>query len=257
MDVIRSLISAVACFSRIPMPRVEWTDDSMKYMMCFFPLVGVAIGLAIAIWWWLADVVGFGPVARAIGVFAIPAVITGGIHLDGLADVADAQSSHAEPTRKHEILKDPHIGAFALIWVVVYSLVYVGFATELPGSWAAVVVLGCMHVMSRCASGVATVAFPRNAGQGMLAQFHDSAEKRMTVAVLAITFALALAVACIACLPAGLAIALGTFACLCWLRWFADSQYGGMSGDLAGFFLQIAELVMLVASVLVFKGVGL
>ena len=113
MDVLRSLVIAFACFSKIPMPRVDWREQSMRYCMCFFPLIGLVIGLCLWVWAWLCGALGFGSVLRGAGIALLPLAVTGGIHMDGFADVVDAQSSHAEPDRKRQILKDPHTGAWA------------------------------------------------------------------------------------------------------------------------------------------------
>ena len=97
------------------MPNVEWKPESMRYMMCFFPLVGVVIGLLLAGWVWLSGALGFGAILRGAGSVLIPAAVSGGIHLDGFADTCDALASNAGPERRGEILKDPHTGAFAVI----------------------------------------------------------------------------------------------------------------------------------------------
>jgi adenosylcobinamide-GDP ribazoletransferase len=244
MTLLRSFAMAFSCFSRIPMPHVEWKPESMRYMMCFFPFIGICIGLLAWLWCWLAGVLGFGKILVAAGIALIPIAITGGIHLDGFADCIDAQASHAEPTRKREILKDPHSGAFAVIGTVSYVLLYFAIATEFVPAWQAIVLLGCMHVISRASSSIATVAFPTATQDGMLASFHVSADKRPSL-----VFVIVLLCACAALMffvqPAiAVIMLLGDLACLGALYLFARTQFGGMSGDLAGAFLQVAELVM-------------
>ena len=256
MTVLRSLIMAFACFSRIPMPTVEWRPESMRFMLCFFPLIGAIIGGLICVWLALCDALAFGDLLRAGGVTLIPIVVTGGIHLDGFADVVDAQSSHASPERKREILKDPHAGAFAIIAVASYILAYFAFATELSHIWVVGGLLVGMHMFSRVLSGIATSTFPKNEGRGMLAQFHDAAEKSAVVALLAEL--VVCIVLCTVIAPiVGASMIIGGLACVGVLAWFARSQFGGMSGDLAGWFLQVAELVMLACLVVVGKLVGL
>ena len=88
--LIRSLFLAVSCFSKIPMPQLSWRDDGMRFMMCFFPVVGVIVGLVLALWWWICDALSFGTVLRAVGLTLVPVLVTGGIHLDGYCDVVDA-----------------------------------------------------------------------------------------------------------------------------------------------------------------------
>ena len=238
------------------MPNIEWKPESMRFMLCFFPLIGAVIGAFVCAWLALCDALACADVLRAAGVALIPIAVTGGIHLDGFADVVDAQSSHASPERKREILKDPHAGAFAIIAVASYILAYFALATELPHVWAAGGLLVGMHMLSRVLSGIATTTFPKNAGKGMLAQFHDSADKAAVIALLAEL--VVCIVLCVVLAPlVGVAMVVGGLVCLGVLAWFARSQFGGMSGDLAGWFLQVAELVMLACLVFVGKMVGL
>lgn len=257
MDVLRSAALAFSSFSKIPMPRVEWREENMRYMMCFFPLVGLAVGVFIAAWVALARALDFGPVLFGAGVALVPVLVTGGIHLDGFCDVVDAQSSHAVPERKREILKDPHAGAFASIAVAAYLVAYASFATELGQDWATVALLACMHVASRCMSAVATLTFPTSAAKGMLSMFHESGGGARKLAVLAVEFACcAVAMAWLSASAAVAMLGVGLL-CLALLHPFARTQFGGMSGDLAGFFLQVAEIAMLATLVVVGKVVGL
>ena len=255
--LIRSLFLAVSCFSKIPMPQLSWRDDGMRYMMCFFPVVGVLVGLLLALWWLICDALAFGNVLRAVGLTLVPVLVTGGIHLDGYCDVVDALSSHAEPERRRQILKDPHVGAFAAIGVAVYLLGYFGFATELPHAWPALIVLALGEVIARCASGIATVAFAQNGSNGMLAKFNESADTKRALIALIVEMVVAGAFAIVACVPLGIAAVIACLVCLAVLPAFAKRQFGGMSGDVAGFFLQIALLAMLICIVVVSKVVGL
>ena len=109
-----SLVIAFSMYSRIPMPMVEWTERGMKYALCFFPAVGIAVGAAVAAFWYLSRLSGMGELSRICVETALPLLITGGIHMDGFLDTVDARSSHQSRERKLEILKDPHAGAFAI-----------------------------------------------------------------------------------------------------------------------------------------------
>ncbi len=250
------------------MPRVDWEPRAMRYSMCFFPLIGLVIGLIIWGWLALAAWLDLGVLLRATGVLLVSLAVTGGIHMDGFADVVDAQSSHAEPERKRQILKDPHTGAFAIIGVAAYLLAYVALASELvaapagaggaaagaaapglpiPASW---LLLCCLPWMSRCVAGLASVAFPRSSKGGMLAAFGGSADKKVTFAVLLAAWALGAAVMLAADHLVGGLVCASDLVVLAWLHRFARKEFGGMSGDLAGFLLQLSELVML--AVLVF-----
>ncbi len=93
---MRSLISAFAMYSRIPMPPIEWKEENRRYALCFFPLIGAVIGAVMLGWQWLCNVLGAGDMLFAAGCTVIPIAITGGIHLDGFCDVSDAKASCAE-----------------------------------------------------------------------------------------------------------------------------------------------------------------
>jgi len=256
LNVLRSAAMAISCFSNVPVPQVEWREENMRYMMCFFPLVGVIIGLVLAVWTWLARTLGFGPVLFGAGLALLPILVSGAIHMDGFCDVIDAQSSHAAPERKREILKDPHTGAFAGIGIAIYIVAYVAFATELEATWLTVGLLAGGHVASRCLSGIGTLAYPTSASKGMLSMFHDSGKGRALI-VLLIELVVCSIFMGFVWAPGAVAMLGIALVCLILLYPFAKTQFGGMSGDLAGFFLQVAELCMVIALVLVVKVVGL
>ena len=99
---------AFSMYSKIPMPQCDWTDDNMKYVMCFFPWIGAVIGALCIGWQQLAIWLGVGDPLRVVVLMLIPFFVTGGIHLDGMLDTADALSSWRPMERRIEILKDSH-----------------------------------------------------------------------------------------------------------------------------------------------------
>ena len=249
MSVFRSIAMAFACFSVIPMPQGEWDERNMRYMMAAFPLVGACIGLVVWLWDLLCGQLGFGSVLRAAGFTLIPILISGGIHLDGFADVVDAQSSHAEPDRKREILKDPHAGAFAIIGVACYLLAYFGLATEVSPTH--ILALACVPVISRVFSGLATVSFEGSKQDGMLAKERDASSSGVVRVVLALLLLVVVALLAWQDFVVGASCIVVAAVVLATTKLFADRAFGGFSGDLAGFYLQVAELAMLAAIVFV------
>ena len=131
MNGLYSCIIAISMYSKIPMPNVEWTEERMRYVMCFFPLVGIVQERPWAFWLHLAlDVLNLSVGAAALTGAAIPLLVTGGIHMDGFLDTMDAIHSYGDRSRKLEILKDPHLGAFAVISFGVYMMLYLGVFHE-------------------------------------------------------------------------------------------------------------------------------
>ena len=81
---------AFAMYSKIPMPPADWEKENMKYALCFFPWVGLAVGAVSAVLFWLLQQIGAGSMLRAAVLTAVPVLVTGGIHLDGYLDTMDA-----------------------------------------------------------------------------------------------------------------------------------------------------------------------
>ena len=121
---MKSLIIAFAMYSKFPMPRVDWEKKALSWALCWFLLVGLAVGAVLWLWLALAGWLGFGVVFTAALALLLPIALSGGIHLDGFCDTCDALSSHQSRERKLEILKDSHTGAFAIICCGLYLLVF-------------------------------------------------------------------------------------------------------------------------------------
>ena len=253
MNLLRSVAMAFLMFSRLPVPRVEWKKENMQYMLAMLPLVGCVEGAILLLWCWVSSELAFGSVLFAAGMTALPVFFTGGIHLDGFCDTVDALSSHASPERKREILKDPRAGAFAVIFVCTYLLVMFGLYTELPRERTAVFLACLIPVLGRTVSGFSGVVFPVSGETGMLAAFHQSARKRAAVLILAVWFGVC--AVCILSLHvwAGAGMLVAAAVCCGYVYVLSRREFGGMSGDLAGYLRQIADLAMLAVLIVVWK----
>ena len=244
MWLLNAMIIAIAMYSKIPMPRVDWNEKNMRYAMCFFPLIGVIIGVLEAVAGNLITLwKGEGTFLCAVVLTLIPVFVTGGIHLDGFADTMDAKSSYGDREKKLEILKDPHTGAFAIISLCCYFLLCVGIFSEMQTErlFAAALVF----VFSRSLSGISVVTFQAAKNSGLLRTFQDGAQKRNVRIVLILWL---LAVGAGLCLTAGVcgivSAGVGLVVFFYYYR-FSQKQFGGITGDLAGYFLQLCELFML------------
>ena len=250
MAFFETIAVAFAMYSAIPVPQPEWNQRNMRYALCAFPLVGVACGL---LWWgWsvVCGVLGFPDLLRGAGFCLLPVMVTGGIHLDGYADTSDALSSHAPREKKLEILKDSHCGAFAAIKLCGYFTASWALCCTLRPSREAIWCVGLAFVLSRAMSGFAIAAFPLAKNTGLAYTFAAGADRRRAQVVLALTTAAAAAAMC----WIGRAAGAGMVATAVLVYWHyyhtAKKQFGGITGDLAGWFLQRAEVWMLAALVL-------
>lgn len=242
MKVLRSIGLAFSLFSRLPAPHLDWQEDNMAYALAALPLVGLVIGLLLMAWQALAGAWGFGPLLRATGLTLLPLAVSGGLHLDGFADTVDALASHGDQAQKRRIMKDPHCGAFAVMGVAGYLLLYTALAAELPTGvcW----LLLPLPVLSRALGALASLTFAPAAGPGLLAACRQAAARGAKSAAWT---AILLATCCLLWLDwrAG-----GLMLALAWLFWLylrrlSRQQFAGFSGDLAGFLIQLSELLML------------
>ena len=241
MIVLQTIAVAFAMFSAIPVPQFEWNEKNMRYAMCAFPLIGVVIGAA----WCVCGALPLPGLAKAAGFALIPVWITGGIHLDGYVDTCDALSSYGDTAKKLEILKDPHCGAFAVIYGGVYLLAYAGFAYEVFA--AGHILLICpLFVLSRALSGLCAVNLPNARKSGMLCAFTSGVQRRTaTVALTLVGLAAAAGMVWMSPTAGGMAAAFVVVSALKYRR-FALAQFGGVTGDTSGFFLQLCELCGLI-----------
>lgn len=243
MKLLGGLAIAFSMYSKIPVPQVEWTKERMKYAMCFFPLVGVVQGILLYIFAWGTMKTGLLWLYAAGGA-ALPLVVNGGIHMDGFLDVVDARSSYGDREKKLAILKDPHTGAFAIIGCAVYMVLYLGLFAELPLKYVPAV--GCVYVLTRGLSGLSVVWFPKAKNSGLAAAFSEGAQKRIVAVVMVLYLAVSMgALLWIAgWIWGGLCALFSVFVYGYYYR-ISVREFGGITGDLAGYFLQIGELVLL------------
>ena len=240
MKFLEPMIVAFSMYSKIPMPRIEWNKENMKYTMCFFPLIGVVTGVLIYLAGMFLDgnifpKVNSGRLMFAAVMTLIPVFVSGGIHLDGFMDTMDALGSWGDKEKKLEILKDSHNGAFAVIGICCYFTVSLGVWSEIRTEMLPVVAAG--YVISRALSGIAVVTFPAARGSGLVKTFQDGAQKkavRITMVVYLILVFLIIA-----------GVVFGYYYRM------SRKLFGGVTGDLAGYFLQICELALLVGGLIV------
>lgn len=242
MTVLQTIAVAFAMFSAVPVPQFDWNEKNMRYSLCAFPLVGVLCGVL----WCVCASLPLPAMVRAAGFCLIPIWVTGGIHLDGYADTCDALCSYGDTQKKLDILKDPHCGAFAVIRLCSYFAAYfalcccVQFTPQVGAVWLLALVL------ERACSGYAVAAFPLAKNTGLAHTFATAADRTTVRRVLG-CLSIVLAVALFALGGGVLVLAAGGG--LWRYHRVAVKQFGGITGDLAGWFLQKAELYMLAALV--------
>lgn len=231
---------AFSMYSKVPMPRFEWASEDMEYHLCFFPFVGVFLAGMEGIWWYVVTICDLPMGMRNAGFLAILLAGTGGFHVDGFMDTVDARCSYQSREKKLEILKDPHIGAFSVIRLALVGLLAFGGLykiNDVQSLWAAAGIL----VLSRIGSGLCVMSLPSAKDKGMLKTTMDTASSRVK-AVLVVEGILAMG------LLLWIARVKAVVEILTWcviLFFFArmcKKEFGGITGDLAGYFVVVAEV---------------
>lgn len=235
---------AFSMFSKIPMPQAEWTKENMKYMFCFFPLIGSVIGGVTMLAAWAGIRYVFDRTFVTIVLVLIPVLITGGIHVDGLLDTADAMSSWQERKRRLEILKDSNAGAFAVITACVYFLTLYGAYAQIGENFRALCVLSAGFMVSRSLSGMGVIMIPKAREDGTVAEFSRKAQDRTVRNVLVVYLILLLMLMIYLHPVYGSAAFIAAVLIFAYYRHMALKYFGGTTGDLAGFFLCICEAGM-------------
>ena len=244
---MRAAIIAFSMYSRILMPMFEWKEEDMKYAMCFFPAIGAVIGAVFFGMYLLLDRILTGKILAAGILLAVPLFITGGIHMDGFMDTCDARASYGDREKKLGILKDTHTGAFAVIFGGLYLILYAAACTELDEGSALLTAIG--FILSRALSGLSTATFPEARKHGMLADFMKDAKKKTVAVWMVILFLAAAVLELFLGGRIGGIILSASILIFFYYRHMAVKEFGGVTGDLAGFFLQICELGILLAAV--------
>ena len=272
MTFLKSLILAFTTFSFIPAPRIEWNEKNMRYIMCAFPLVGLVIG-AVWVAWFVFGIQLLFVWQRsislhliALGFTLIPVFITGGIHLDGFMDTCDALASHASREKKLEILKDSHSGAFAVLACLLYFLSYYILSFEIcdyflgetsSGRFADFLTrlmnflpLVSIFVLSRLLSAFAVATFPIAKDSGLLHTFANASAKKFTAVFCYICFFLLSAALIYFYRFLGIALVGINLSVFCFYFVIAVKNFGGITGDTAGFFVQMCEILALLVFVI-------
>ena len=237
---MESLLIALSMYSALPVKCLNWTEKNLRNAMVFFPLVGLLCGVGLFVVWTVCELLHVGAVL--FGVLAV---------LDGFCDTADALYSRRPQEEKLRILKDPNCGPFAVFSVVLALLVSFGAYVQIyqTQNRSFVWLLTGVFVLSRCLSGLSVTALPIAQSSSLAKTFGESAGKHVRV-ILVIVYGV-----------------VGLLTVLFWdwlavvLAWIgllvffgcshmAKKQFGGITGDLAGFFLVLCETVCLLGAAL-------
>ena len=230
---------AVGLLTVLPV-RARTEPDGIGHAAAWFPLVGALVGLATG-GIWLAFERSLGPTLSAVLAVITLVILTGGLHQDGLADVADGLGVRGGRGRRLEVMRDSSIGAFGVLALVLWELLLTAALAALPRDQVlkTLVIAGAL---SRWSAVVHAFELPPAREEGLGAAFAPSWP--------ALLAASALALATLALQPGRVVAALGV-ALLTTIATslLADRVLGGRTGDTLGATILLTEVVVCIVLV--------
>ncbi len=234
----RQFLLALGFLTRLPVaPPVEDWRGRLAAAAWAFPLVGLVVGGFGGAVWSAGHWLGLPLVLAALVAVAAQVLLTGALHEDGLADVADGFGGGRDRARKLEIMRDSQIGAYGVVALVLVLLARVAAVASLEQVLMGLLVAA---ILSRAAMALAMGLLPAARGDGL---GHDAsgvsapAWAGVALAVVIAVFAVGFAQAFWVVFTAGIVLA---FVC-----WRAVRHIGGQTGDVLGAVQQLVEAAVL------------
>lgn len=258
MRYINAFFMCFGMFSAIPCPYRPWDEKARNLMLMFLPMIGLIIGI---IWFGIYTTLIMLDIPlqlQAAILMLYPYVITGFLHLDGFMDTSDAILSRRPLEEKLRILKDPHAGAFAIISLaVLFILCYAAMSEVLYGlNRQNIYVFILIPSITRVCSALAVMRLKPLGHSQYSGEFRKSSTSIQTVTVILmgmIVFGIGYVICTSysASFNSIIIILLTTIFTYIAAAAYSNHQLGGMSGDLAGYALTIAEAGGIIAMAII------
>ena len=241
MKIIKGIIAAFSMYSRIPMPNVDTEKVDINQIIVFLPLVGILIGVAEFLSFIASSYVNLPTFVRTIILILVPIILTGGFHIDGYLDTKDALSSYQPKEKKLEILKDPHVGSFAMIGLITAGLLMAAGGYLICENRGCVLIMCAVFTISRAFAALTSIFIPKAKDDGMLAGETKGVSKGGIAFILVI-----LACSVFACFMVNsiyaLAVSASFIVFTIYYRHMAVKAFGGVTGDTAGYYTVASEV---------------
>lgn len=252
LDQIKLLLLALQFFTRVPVTGalaawVGYTPEMLRASARFFPVIGLAIGSAAALIFWLSAQL-WSPWIAAILTLIFTALLTGAFHEDGLADYCDGIGGASTPARALEIMKDSRIGSYGALALCLATALKLAALGTMAVTLAPVALI-LAHVIGRVCSCcvLASLVYVRDDGKSK-----PLAESMRAGELAFVLFTLAASIALVGLWQphvlglVGLALVLSTISTLAIARQMLR-RIGGFTGDALGAVEQLGECAVLLA----------
>ncbi len=234
---IHALMMCQSMFCAIPCPWKTWDEEARPRMLLFLPLIGLEMGLLWALLGWLCRYLHLPGLVTGLVMCAFPYVVSGFIHLDGFMDVCDAVGSCRSLEKRRAILKDSHVGAFAVIGLALLLLSGFALMSSAEGDCR---ILVLVPVLSRTLSALAVTTLRPMSESQYAGAFRAGVSKGQPV-FLALVLLLTLVLGFLLWKRQGLVLVGGLLGYALALR-KGFKSLDGMNGDISGYALTCSEL---------------
>jgi len=246
MRFIRGFYMALGMFCGIPLPFHIWDEKLTAVMVASLPLVGLVIG---GIWWGVGLILlapNFPLMIVAAIMTVVPFFTAGFIHLDGYMDTSDARLSRRPLEDKLRILKDPNVGAFAVVMLVILFLLQFAAIYSIVESGRFLALLIAVCVLSRACAAFSILALRHMSASNysaMLGQNAGTGNKIFIIFTAAGAIVLSYVYAGTFGLIVSGAVVVGYGVAIR----IVYKDFNGISGDLLGYAIVIGEVCGLIA----------
>lgn len=241
-NLFKGFIMDITMFTIIPIPYKVWEDRAVCHMMKLYPLIGLIVGLINYLVYLIANYFNLPLIIITALTMISPFIITGMLHLDGFMDVSDALLSRRDRKEKIRILKDPNTGAFSVISLgILFILIFSSVYAIIEGNKNIMGII-IIPIISRALMGYMLLKKDTMKESSLGSYFKTGTGKVDIVVILSF---LILALIGLVYLLGIKGLILGGFIILSAIISVKKSikELGGMSGDIAGYGLVIAEAV--------------
>jgi len=243
---MKKFLLALQFLTIIPIKIKSADDKEIADSLIYFPLAGLFIGLALVAINGLLGFFNFPRLATDAILIVSLIAITGGMHLDGLADTSDALLSVRDKDEMLKIMRDPHVGVMGVIGIISILLLKIAFLFSIgPSLVPAGLILMC--VLSRWSLVLSLFLFPYARQEGKAKVFSEGINSKIFILATIITFVCALVTAGLKGLIILGIIAL--FACL--ISKLVSKKIGGITGDTLGATGEINETFTLFCALII------
>ncbi|QPA29887.1 adenosylcobinamide-GDP ribazoletransferase [Thermaerobacillus caldiproteolyticus] len=223
---------------------INWQPATARWSVRCFPIVGLLIGGILAGWYsFFSSFTSVSPLFLSISLLWLSIFLSGGLHADGWMDVSDAFFSYRDVTRRQEIMKDSRVGAFAVLSIMFLLSFRFLFMYETIGSHVSVMFFVLIPLLSRGFMALLLIYGRLAKATGMAAAFREHVFKRDAYVVIAILlfWLVSISVGVPYVFEKLVMLTAGALVCFLGARSFCEKQFGGITGDMLGAFVEGVE----------------